>query len=87
MIQYVALLPCGGRVGLVLDPAPLLPAAHVAAWMADGFGCRSVADVRRAARRLRAVSVWEVVYRPARESKVGAHRRYPEVLYCRPVAA
>ena len=87
MRQFVAILQGGALVGLVLDPSPILPAATVAAWTRDGYGCRAVADVRRAARRLEAVAVVELVHRPARESLVGVHRRYPERTYCRPVAA
>lgn len=83
MIQYVALLESGALVGLVVDPTPLMSAAQVDAWTSDGYGCRSVSDVRRAAARLGAVAIVELVHLPARESQSGARRRYPEVTYCR----
>lgn len=85
MNQYLAILPDGSIVGVLLDSSPLMSADEIERWWHCGTGIRRPADAARAAEALGAVLVVELVHRPARVSRSGRLRHYPSQTYCRVV--
>lgn len=86
MRQFLAILQSGEAIGVLMDSSPMTD-AQVAAFTAGALGVRRPSDLPGARLVLGAVSIVELVHRPWRLSAEGTLRAYPEVTYCRDVAA